>query len=144
MRLVLPSSPVESQEFADWLAQQHGFEKWVPGGPFWGYGLKDGDNIVGAVILEPFHSNGSFLASISIDSPDVLKNRLLVKHALAVPFSKLFDARRVSLIIEDRYTRVIRVAEILGFRVEGELPRHFGENSGILLGMTKDPLGLVA
>ena len=144
MRLVLPSSPAESQEFADWLAQQHGVEKWIGSGPFFGYGLKNGDEIVAAVVLEPFHSQGSYLASMSIDSPDVLKNRELTKHVLSVPFSKLFDANRVSLIIEDRYTRIIRVAEILGFKVDGELPNHFGENSGILLGMTKDPLGLVA
>lgn len=144
MRLVLSNSQEESQEFADWLAQRHGFEKWTATGQFYGFGLKSADSIMAAVILEPFHSQGSYLASISIMSPDVLKHRDLVKQTLHVPFSKLFDAKRVSLIIEDRYTRVIRVSQILGFKIEGELPCHFGDNSGILLGMTKDPLGLAA
>ncbi len=144
MRLVLSKNHAESQEFADWLAKKHGFDKWEATGMFYGFGIKSADSIIAAVILEPFHSTGSFLASMSIDSPDVLKNRELVKRTLAVPFSEMFNAKRVSLIIENRYTRVIRVAEILGFTVEGELPNQFGDNSGILLGMTKDPLGLGA
>jgi len=144
VRLVLSNSQVESKEFADWLAQQHGFDGWTATGQYYGYGLKSADSIQAAVILEPFHSTGSYLASMSIISPNVLKNRELTKQALHVPFSKLFDAKRVSLIIEDRYTRVIRVSQILGFKIEGELPCHFGDNSGILLGMTKDPLGLAA
>ena len=144
MNLVLPSTPVESREFADWLAQQHGCDSWKAPGPFFAYGLKDDDEIKAAVVLEPFHAEGSYLASLSITSPDVLKNRHLVKSTLAVPFTEMFNAQRVSLIIEDRYTRVIQVAQILGFKVEGELPNHFGGNSGILLGMTENPLGLGA
>jgi len=144
VRLVIPSTAGESKEFADWLARQHGNDEWRATGQFFGYGVKDDDEIIAAVILEPFHADGSVLASISIDSPDVLKNRQLVKNTLAVPFSELFNASRVSLIIEDSYTRVIRVAEILGFKQEGTLPKQFGENSGVLLGMTKNPLGLVA
>ena len=142
MRLVLPDSLDESQEFADWLARQHGSEKWAGAGPFFGYGLKEEEEIKAAVILEPFHAVGSYLASMSIENPGVLKNRTLVDETLAVPFTEMFNARRVSLIIEDRFTRVIRVAQILGFKVEGELPNHFGDNSGILLGMTKNPLGM--
>lgn len=142
MRLVLPSTPVESQEFANWLAQQHGFDSWQAPGPFFAYGLKNDDEIKAAVVLEPFHASGSYLASISINSPEVLKNRGLTKETLSVPFTKMFNAARVSLIIEDRYTRVIQVAQILGFKVEGKLPKHFGDNSGILLGMTQKPLGL--
>lgn len=142
MRLVLPDTQVESQEFANWLAQQHGFDSWKAPGPFFAYGLKEEAEIKAAVVLEPFHSDKSFLASMSICSPDVLKNKSLVNSTLAIPFTEMFDATRVSLIIEDRYTRVIQVAQILGFKVEGELPKHFGDNSGILLGMTKNPLGL--
>ena len=144
MRLVLPNTQAESQEFADWLAQKHGFTSWVAQGPFYAYGVKSGDNIEAAVVLEPFHGDNSYLASISIESPNVLKNRMLTKHTLSVPFTEMFNANRVSLIIEESYTRVIRVAEILGFKIEGKLPNQFGKNSGVLLGMTKDPLGLVA
>lgn len=144
MRLVLPDTQVESQEFADWLAQQHGFDSWKAQGPFFGYGLKDGGKIKGSMVLQPFFSNGSYLAGIFLDGPNIMREKRLIKKALAIPFSEMFEARRVSLIIEDRYTRVIRVAQILGFKVEGELPKHFGDNSGILLGMTKNPLGLVA
>jgi hypothetical protein len=142
MRLVLPDSLEESQEFANWLARQHGAEKWAGLGPFFGYGLKDDGEIKLALVIEPFHSSGSYLMSISSGSPSVIKSRDLINEALAVPFTKMFNARRVSLIIEDRFTRVIRVAQILGFKVEGELPKHFGDNSGILLGMTKNPLGM--
>jgi hypothetical protein len=142
VRLVTPSYPDECKRFADWLARQHGEEEWVATGPFYGYGLMDGDEICAAVILEPFHSEGSILASMSISTPDILRHRSLVKECLSIPFSEMFDANRVSLIIEETYTRVIRVAEFLGFEVEGVLPCQFGSNSGILMGMTKDPLGL--
>ena len=142
MRLVLPTTQDESQEFADWLARQHGSAAWHRNGAFYAYGLKDGDEIRAAIIIEPFHSERSYLLSTAMNTPDVMKHRELLKHVFSVPFSKAFDANRISLIIEDTYTRVIRVAEILGFVVEGNLPNHFGENSGVLLGMTKDPLGL--
>ena len=141
MRLALSETHEQSKAFADWLARQHGSEEWGGVGPFYGYGLMDGGEIAAAIILEPFHAPNSVLASMSIDTPDVLRHRTLVKECLAIPF-KMFDANRVSLIIEETYTRVIRVAEFLGFEVEGVLPCQFGTNGGVIMGMTKDPLGL--
>lgn len=145
MRLVLPETQSESQEFADWLAQKHGKEKWTYIGLFYGYGFRDrDDNIVGAAVLEPFHSEFSFLVNISIDSPEIMKNRNLIDKVFDTPFSERFRATRLSVIIHEKYTRTIRVAESVGFITECVLEKHFGTENGVLMGMLKDHSGLVA
>lgn len=142
MRLVIPSTAGESREFADWVARKHDQKRWTYPGPFFGYGTKDGDEINGAIVLEPFHAPGSYLMNVSVETPDFMANRQIIKNALHVPFTELFNARRVSVIIHARYTRTIRVAEIMGFSVEATLADHFEDDDGVLMGMTKDPLGL--
>ena len=139
MRLVLPTTQDESQEFADWLARQHGKERWTYPGLFYGYGFKNKDDeIVGAAVLEPFHAETSFLINISIDTPLVMRHRHLINKVFEVPFSERFNATRLSVIIHDKYTRTIRVAKNVGFEIDCVLKNHFGSENGVLMSMAKN------
>jgi hypothetical protein len=139
MRLVLPKYPSESWEFADWLARKHGEEKWPrDADEIYGYGLKTGDNVMVACVLQSFHAKGSFLSSMFADGPAVMRHRHLCEEAIRIPFTEMFNARRVSLILKETDERTIKVAELFGFEKEGLLRDHFGTCHGVLLGLTKD------
>lgn len=140
MFVILPTTEAESSTFKEWLSAKHGHGPEVFPPSAYGYGVVSGDEILFAAVLEPFHHEGDILAHIYGADPAVFFSKGVLKEMFAVPYSPPFNARRVTLLIHSRFNRVVKVAERLGFEVEGKLKGHYVDDDAIILGAMKKDL----
>jgi hypothetical protein len=139
--LVFPKDNAGSLEFKEWLAEHHGHEADVFPENAYGYGIKNGGGeIVVAVVVQPFHYPGDILVQYFASDPKIFFQKELIFKSFMMPFNPPINARRLTLVINGIHDRSIGVAKRMGFREEGRMPFHFGENEAVILGMVRPDL----
>ena len=138
--LVIPTTEEGSMEFKQWLADKYGFDVRNYHQAAYGYGVVKDDLVVGAAVLQPFFTPGNYLVSLSSEDPRLFFSKKLVIKALTVPFHPPFNAHKLTFIINTKYYRTIEVALRLGFRGEGILSHHFGEEDATILGLLRSQM----
>ena len=137
MRLEMPTTSEGSRRFAEWLVKM-GTTTALNGA--YCCGVEDDDGIVAGLSISRFHTEHDVLLAFDIrGTQDAFKFRKFLR-LLQVPFNAPFNARRVTVILNAAGDRRLRLLEKFGFRKEGRLREHYGDDDGIIMGMTKSDL----
>lgn len=138
-QLVIPATQAGSMEFKRWLAEKHDHPVEFFPDHAYGYGIvdEDIDEIVFACVLQNFHFPGDILASYFSEDPRVFFSKKLLKKVLNFPFYPPFSANRLTIILNTKHYRSVEVAIRYGFRGEGILSHHFGEEDATILGLLR-------
>jgi len=135
--IVVPGTREGSMEFKRWLADKHNHPVEFFPEQSYGYGIKDGDDIVLACVLQNFHFPGDILASYFSEDPRVFFSKKLLRKVLYFPFHPPFSANRITIILNSKHHRSAEVALRYGFRGEGILSHHFGGEDATIFGLLR-------
>jgi len=141
MQLILPTTEDESMEFKEWIAEKHGQTTKAFADNAYGYGVRNGDGeIVLSVVVQAFHNPGNILVQYFADDPRLFFQKGLINESFMVPFHPPFEARRITLVINEVNERSISVAKRMGFKEEGRMKQHFGDETAVILGFIRPDL----
>jgi hypothetical protein len=124
-------------EFKQWLAEKHGHPVEFFPDHSYGYGIVEDGKIVFACVLQNFHFPGDILASYFADDPKVFFSKNMVRALRDIPFREPFNANRLTIILNTKHYRSVEVAIRYGFRGEGILSHHFGEEDATILSLLR-------